>query len=217
MKIYFLLATLLIATSACAVFQEIEYKIQLSDADQHNFMQWLQEHATHKGSSHQKDSYLTRRDHTTWHYEQGFRDTDTMFRIRESSNKGAYICYKYCHRDANNMPLYRDEYETSIKDATAVFTFLEAFAGPLDITVVEKTRTTYLVGTMFEVACDEVVGIGNFIEIELKQPVPSVQEGCALIEDFLRSRGINHFVKLTHSYLHMAWNPGYNFKIERIL
>lgn len=211
-----LCAVVLLSTlSLNAVFQEIEYKIQLSDNDQASLESWLAnpDHAVCKGTVHQKDTYLLRPDHP-WHTHKGFKDTDKVFRIREASNKHAFICYKYCHRDANGMPLYRDEYETSVKDAQVVFDFLEAFAGPFETTVVEKERTYYLVDDIFAISLDDINGIGRFVEIELTQEVNSIEEGYRLIEDFLKTRSIKNFVKITHSYVHMVWNPEKNFKIN---
>jgi predicted adenylyl cyclase CyaB len=195
--------------------KEIELKIGVSEGIHQQVVAWLQEHAVYKGTSEQTEYYLSR-PNDAWDYSAGFKDTLRTVRVRQEK-KGDSFCYKYRHIDpVTNLTTHRDEYETKVKDG-AVDVEIMKHLGYTELTMVKKQRITYLVGEQFEVAIDAVEGVGNFIEIELKQDVENVQVGLAMIEVFMRELGITAYKQYDRGYIHMIWNPGFDFGIVRYL
>ncbi len=195
--------------------KEIEFKISITE-DQYVFLQnWLTENAVYKGTSAQTEYYLTKPE-VVWDESKGFKDTLETIRVRCEA-KGDSVCYKYAHIDpAAGRPTYRDEYETRVQDGQMMLKIL-AFMGYSQYTVVSKKLTTYLVRNTFEVVLDDVQGVGKFVEIELKIAVDTVQEGIDALENMLRQIGITQFTQYSRGYIHMIWNPTYDFGTMRDL
>ncbi len=194
---------------------EVELKFSLDELHQQRLEQWLQAHATCKGEVLQSEDYLTNPACAEWNYDNGFKDTMKTFRIRRSS-KGNFICHKYCHLGADNRVTHRDEYETKIEDAEIVLAVLKALVPDLEVTHIEKIRTTYVYEN-FEIVLDDVKNVGTFVEIEMKSQVDDIEQAQQQLLDFMRFIGITHYIEYTRSYVHMLWNPGYNFGIEKVL
>jgi predicted adenylyl cyclase CyaB len=193
--------------------QEIELKfICTSPEDHKKLLGFIQNNATQINQLNQKDTYIVRKDKNAWDMSKGYKDSLEVWRVREINSTNAQICYKKTHLDPDNKKItHRDEHETSVGDPTIALTILGALAGPSDTTVIEKQRTTYLYNDLVEIVFDTVINLGSFIEIELKQPVDSPQVGIQIIEDFLKSSGISEIKLFNRSYVHMAWNPNYDF------
>lgn len=185
--------------------REIELKIQLDDENRGVLEAWLKTHATCQGVLTVIDHYLDRVNRTFF-YRSAWRgkDTDNYLRVR-STNEESFLCLKKITRDERGHPLYSDEYETVIDDPENALRLMEAL-GYVKVTTVEKKRAVYTYD-IFEIVLDTVLGLGEFVEIELKQPVASVEEGHARIYECLRSIGITRFVLQPQGYVHMMWNP----------
>lgn len=198
-----------------AVNIEVELKFSLDEEQQCMLEKWLDAYATCKGEVFQSEDYLTNPACAEWNYDNGFKDTMKTFRIRRSS-KGNFVCHKYCHLGADNRVTHRDEYETKIEDPETVLAVLKALVPDLEVTHIEKIRTTYVYEN-FEIVLDDVKNVGTFVEIEMKSQIDDIEQAQQQLLDFMRFIGITHYIEYTRSYVHMLWNPGYNFGIEKVL
>lgn len=214
--------------------KEIELKISVPDDVSKKIEQWL-DHSPNRSEymahSEQTEYYLRRPD-DAWDNSNGFKDTLETLRIRSDTEQGDSVCYKYRHLDPiTKKTTHRDEEETKIDSAKTMHAIL-AKIGYAEQTVIKKNRITYNVRTpveireegritqtadTFEVVFDDVTNIGKFIEIELKSEVADVKVGLGKIEALLKEIGVTEFTQYDRGYIHMAWNPDYNFGEKRNL
>lgn len=211
----YLVHTFLLVTCLLNGAKEIELKISIP-ADRYRAVeQWLQHHAQLIGVSEQREYYVTS-PQEPWDYSAGFKDTLKTMRVRQEAG-GDSFCYKYRHLDPiTKKTTHRDEYELRIEHGNVMLEILK-LNGYTEQTLVRKKRVTYKVDTRFEVVFDEVYGVGTFIEIELKEPTDNVKLGIAKIENLLQEMGIVEFKQYDRGYIHMIWNPGYDFGAQRSL
>lgn len=196
--------------------KEIELKVSLPMEEYAQVETWLKTHADYRGSSEQREYYLTKPNDKNWDYSAGFKDTLKTMRVRQEQ-KGDSFCYKYRHLDPiTKKTTHRDEYETKIEHGDTMVEILKLL-GYTEQTLVAKSRITYEVYNCFEVTFDDVHNIGKFIEIELKESIDDVKLGLAKIEALMQEMGISKFRQYDRGYIHMIWNPGYDFGIERTL
>ena len=195
--------------------KEIELKISIRP-DMYSLLEaWLKNYAEYKGESEQKEYYVTN-PNESWDYSAGFKDTLKTMRVRQEK-KGDSLCYKYRHLDpTTKKTTHRDEYETKIENGEVMLEILKCI-GYTEQTIVQKKRTTYMIDNKFEVVFDDVHSVGKFIEIELKEPIDDVKLGIAQIENLLQEIGIFEFKQYDRGYIHMIWNPGYEFGTLRNL
>lgn len=194
--------------------KEIEVKMLLSPVQIEQFKAWLASNAQYLGQERHTEYYLDNPKNSFYFYDQkkGFIDALGTLKIRCTEKRDS-VCYKYRHIDPKTgLTTHRDEYESFVANGEQMLSLFETL-GYTDKILIQKLRTLYLFDC-FEVSFDEVKGIDTFVEVELKKDVESVQAGVALIYDFLKTHGIDHFVQVERSYVHMLANPGYNFGKE---
>jgi predicted adenylyl cyclase CyaB len=116
-----------------------------------------------EGREHTVDTYYTHPAHRQLQPGPENRLTACL-RIREKSNK-AYVAYK---NDifAGNTWLYSDEYETAVDDAQTIHQIFTKLNYQV-LVVIDNTKTVFRKAST-EIVLEEVVGLGNFIEIEYK-------------------------------------------------
>lgn len=191
--------------------KEIELKISISP-EQYSVMEnWLNQNARYIGESEQKEWYVTH-PNDPWDYSSGFKDTLKTMRVRQEK-KGDSFCYKYRHLDpVTKKTTHRDEHETFV-DGNTMIAILKLI-GYTEQTLVMKNRITYLFNDTFEIVFDDVNHVGKFIEIELKESTDDVKLGIKKIESLLKEIGITEFKQYDRGYIHMIWNPEYDFGIQ---
>lgn len=195
--------------------KEIEIKISIEDGLYPVLLSWLSDNAQYKGESVQKEYYLRKPD-SAWDTSAGFNDSLETMRVRLEP-KGDSFCFKYRHLDPiTKKTTHRDEEETKVESGAVMIKILEKL-GYTSHTVVHKIRKTYMVDAIYEIVLDEVQYLGNFVEIELKQEVADVATGNAQILELLKTIGITKFIQYDRGYIHMLWNPGYQFGEEHNL
>lgn len=206
---------MLFGSSMLFAAKEIEIKISIQNELYPILHAWLQKNAQYKGESEQKEYYLRRAD-SVWDMSAGFKDTLETLRVRLES-KGDSFCFKYRHLDRiTKKTTHRDEEETKVESGLIMIKVLEKL-GYTDQTLVHKTRQTYMVQDMFEIVLDDVHDVGQFIEVELKQEVADVATGNTKILQLLKTIGIVNFKQYDRGYIHMLWNPAYEFGEEKNL
>lgn len=87
------------------------------------------------------------------------------FRIRQKENT-SYITYKYDHFNEKNIWIYSDELETEVGDAQTAKAILEKLHCKelVRINSIKQVFST----TYYEIILEQVVDLGDFIEIEFK-------------------------------------------------
>lgn len=202
-----------------AMHKEIELKLQLDEQSHQALRAWLEALNIAPVVERHTEYYL-RKPEDPFDESNGFKDTDETLRIR-ITDTDAKICYKKAHRDpVTNRSTHRDESETTIGDPEVMLRILEN-AGYTSRTFINKTRVAYMWtdanNIRYEIAFDEIEGLGSFVEIELKSAVQTVADGLAALHAFLKDRGISRYKLFDRSYVHMFWNPGYDFSVPQIV
>jgi predicted adenylyl cyclase CyaB len=215
MKIKLIIYALAFTSCLINAGKEIELKISIPADIRCKLEEWLRINAQYLGETEQKEYYVTS-PHEAWDYSAGFKDTLKTMRIRQEAS-GDSFCYKYRHLDPiTKKTTHRDEYETKVACGAVMLEIVQKL-GYTDCTMVYKKRRSYLVRSAFEIVFDDVVGVGQFVEIELKESVDNVRSGIELIENLLKELGIYTFKQYDRGYIHMIWNPGYEFGSTRVL
>lgn len=215
--------------------KEIEIKIRPTESQLDLLKKWLKQNAQHKGMKRQKDVYVDNPEKSFTFNSHGFIDAYDKLRVRFEKNKES-ICYKYRHVDPKtNKTLSCDELEFPITDHRGiqrVFSVLGFDGIKLDEScdgekilallekhgftrqdIIEKDRDAYLYKE-FEIVIDDVKDLGIFVEVELKNNESNVRKGIRDIYDLLKLIGFKKIVQFDRSYLHMLWNPTYDFSEE---
>lgn len=138
---------------------EIEIKVKVEKIK--SLLEFLKKNAKLVGTNHQIDQYFTPQ-HRNF---IAVRPTREWLRLRDSDGKFS-INYKNWHFDKNGRTNHCTEYETRVDQAISVRKIFNALDIKPLITV-DKKRQTWLYKN-FEIAIDQVKGLGTFIEIELK-------------------------------------------------
>ena len=155
--------------------KEIERRFKLTQEQKENILNFVKNQASFKGKCRQFDVY----------YEPNFKewekDGKTMeaLRIRTVDAKST-MNYKYIHREAN--PIYNDEYESAIENSEQMEKILFAI-GFHRLIEIDKTRQTYLYED-YEFDIESVVGLGDFLEVELKGENADVSKIFELVKLF---------------------------------
>lgn len=185
---------------------EIEIKLKLDNPK--ILLNWLENNAKLLKETEQKDYYFDP-PHKSFIYQNKFdgtKDADEWFRIRET-RIGNAICYKQWHRNENTgESIYADEIETSTGDKNQMLEIFKRL-GFKETSIVHKKRKSYLYQD-FKFDCDEVAGLGFFVEIEFKGEVEDPAEGKQRIFDFLKEINITNWKKTKRGYSWIQWNPG---------
>ena len=150
---------------------EVEAKFRIADAEE-LAARLLQMGATRVGTVSQSDEYFA-------HPCRSFRETGEAFRVR---SVGSENCLTYKGPLLDRSTKSRNEIEVAVaagNDGLQRMRELLLALGFRSVRRVEKTRTTFELaggGEHFEVALDEVTGLGSFAEIETQSDQPQWQQ-----------------------------------------
>lgn len=124
-----------------------------------------------------------------------FKTRDIFLRIRRTSGR-ALLTLKQGEEMASI------EHETEIADPDVMHAILVALGFRAEVQV-SKTRRTGVLGT-YEVCCDEVEGLGSFLELEAitNEDPSSVQENMIA---FLEKIGISTKARVNNGYDTLIW------------
>ena len=182
---------------------EIEVKIFLEEYS--SMLDWLKANAEPIKISEQSDYYFEHPSHPfVSANSQGEKNADEWLRVR--FGKSDEVCYKKWHRDnVTGKSLYADEIETSVHDGNKLIQILESL-GFNKISTIKKRRESWRFNN-FQFDCDEVEGLGFFVEIEYKGEIEDTTKGRQVITDFLAEIGIRGWKIIKRGYPWMQWNP----------
>lgn len=189
--------------------KEVEIKIRIDIEQELLLKDWLSNNANFVGDFKIIDYYLN--DPRSSFYTisaKGYIEALNFLRLRVSGN-GNFITFKKRKIDENHNTISVDEIETKIEDINKA---LEIFRSLnfLEITEIKKQRSIYMYD-IFEFAFDKVDGLGDFVEIELKNYNGDVKIGIKKIYDQLILMGVNKFIQYDRGYITMILNPDHYF------
>lgn len=138
---------------------EIEIQVQLQSVN--GLLKFLKSDAIFIKSEYQVDEYFTpkHRDFTK------VRPIMEWLRLRKSGKKYS-INYKKWHYEKDGRSHFCDEYESEIVDLIQLKRIFKAL-NLKKLVKVEKNRNIWMYKD-YEIAIDEIKGLGNFVEIEYK-------------------------------------------------
>ena len=155
--------------------KEIELKFRITTTQKEAILEHIKPITNHTKTSRMVDTY----------YIPNFKEfeidgrTIECVRIREANNS-VVLCYKQIHYEAN--PIYCDEYETKIDSKDQMEKILFALGFNVQM-VIDKTRDSYH-NNQFEFDFDSVVGLGELMEIELKDNNGNIDDIYNIVKPF---------------------------------
>ncbi len=170
---------------------EIEIKVMVENAKP--IIDFLEKNGDYKGEARQIDEYFTpaHKDYlSTFPVKE-------WFRIREEK-KGTSINYKNYHHDENGKSTFCDEFESSISNIGQVRKILNAL-GVKSLIKVDKLRKIWDYNE-YEVAIDEVVGLGTYVEIEFKGASKDYNKINGEMVKFLKDIGVGKIERIYQGY-----------------
>ena len=164
--------------------KEIELKFRITTEQKVDIIEHIKSITKYTGSSRMIDTY----------YIPNFKEfeidgrTIECVRIRETDT-AAVLCYKQIHYEAN--PIYCDEYETKIDSKEQMEKILFSLGFTIQM-IIDKTRYSYY-NDKFEFDFDSVIGLGELMEIELKDSTGDINDIYNLVKPFgLSSKDVTY-------------------------
>ena len=187
---------------------EIEIQVQVEKID--NLIKFLNEKGKSSGQRHQIDQYFipSHRDFTA------VRPISEWLRLRDNNGKFS-IDYKNWHRDDRGKTNDCDEYISKFENIDSFRKILKVLNFK-EICTVEKNRKIYTYKE-YEIALDEVKGLGDFVEIEFKgnsnkSPAEITLEMVRFLKDIKVGRITRNYV----GYAFMILAPAEKYDIEEL-
>lgn len=151
-------------------------------------------------------STVTQSDIYFAHPSRDFMKTDEALRIREAGNEYT-LTYKGPKLD--KLTKTREEIEIKLDDPVPMAGVLKML-GFMEVAPVVKTRSHYALGD-YQVALDEVEGLGHFIEIEKHADSYKPEE----LVELLKSLGVEESKMERRSYLELLLERNYQINLEQ--
>jgi adenylate cyclase class 2 len=166
---------------------EIEIRFILTKGQYQHLLSSLPRITAVQGRKKQKDTYFSP---PHKNFLQGPSVSDWL-RIGE---RGDRVILNFKHWYYAKVPsqggTHCDEFEVEVKDAPALYNIFQALQFK-QLCIVQKERSTFLYKKTFEIALDQVNGLGYFIEIETKKAFPTVQKAREQLFRFAQTLGID--------------------------
>ncbi|OGM32455.1 hypothetical protein A2803_03220 [Candidatus Woesebacteria bacterium RIFCSPHIGHO2_01_FULL_44_21] len=173
---------------------EVEIKIQLSKAEFDDIKKKIKKTSKFVKSSHHVDSY----------YNSGHKNflkpkyPYEWLSIRARDGK-ILLNYKHWYPEGVKHTTHCNEYETEVSDKVQLKKILHALEIK-EIITVDKKRETYIYKKTIEIAFDEVVGLGYFLEAESLKNSGGVEKTYKKLERFVKSLGVNEIKTIPGGY-----------------
>lgn len=146
--------------------KDIEIEIQVRISNLAKLKDFLEKEAEFISESYQKDEYFT----PTHRNFVDVKPVVEWLRLRES--KSGSVTYKNYHYGKDGKSEYCDEYESKVEDVEQLRKIFAAIDIKPIITV-EKTRKAWIYKD-YEIALDHVTDLGDFVEVEYKGSITSI-------------------------------------------
>lgn len=184
---------------------DVEIEIKIKPKNPRILTRWLKENARLIKSSRQIDYYFTP-PHKDFVFidNAGKKRADFYFRVRVDDKDGL-VTFKRYHRELESKgQAYLDQIETKVEKPKKLLKIFGLVGFKLSVTI-DKKRNSYRYRE-FEFDCDEVKGLGTFVEIELKGKVDSPSQGFKKIYKLLKEIGVKDWEENKDGYVEMMWN-----------
>jgi adenylate cyclase, class 2 len=164
----------------------IEIEVRAKVENSRPLVEFLGNNATFVSEQTQVDQYFTpaNKDFTS---ERPVREW-----LRLRAEDGRYsVNYKNWHFDGSGKAVHCDEFETAVEDIDQIRLLFAALGMRTTVNII-KTRKIWMYGE-YEVAIDNVQGLGDFVEVEFKGD-PYGKEPTDIARkmiEFLKSVGID--------------------------
>lgn len=180
--------------------KNIEIEIQANIEKSKPLIDFLKKKAKFTGETVQIDEYFTPA-------HKNYLDTkpiEEWLRIRIEDKK-YLVTYKKFYYDSEKGT-YADEYETPIKNVDAICSIFGAL-NMRSLVKVDKKRRIYIYKD-YEIALDQVEGLGDFVEIEFKgESDKSPKEIKQEMINFLKKIGVGKITKNSNGYPYIMLFP----------
>jgi len=170
---------------------EIEIKVRIENPK--NLLSFLEKNAEFKGGERQVDEYFTPA-HRNF---LAVRPVNEWLRLRAEGGKCS-LNYKNWHVHEDGRKYYCDEFETIVEDS-GQFRNLFAALNFKSVCKVDKLRKTWHFEN-FEISLDTVIGLGDFVEIELKHSHKNPKKATEEMVEFLKSKGVGRMQRNYQGY-----------------
>jgi len=182
--------------------ENVEVEVKLKIENPKKLLDWLSKHAKPLGTQRQVDYYFDH-PHKSFAFvdELGRKRADEYLRLRVD-RKGATLCFKRCREESGST--YYDEIEAGTENPKNMRMILETL-GFKEMLIIDKKRKSYRYKN-FQFDCDQVTGLGFFVEVEYKGKVKSPKMCLKEIYDLLSEIGIKDYEEMNIGYLAMLWN-----------
>lgn len=167
--------------------KEVEVKLEIDVDEYQRLKDVLGKEARFVSEEVQRDTYLSPKNNN--YFDEEFPYKWLSMRSRGGKN---ILNFKHYYPEGAERHTYCDEYETDVAEPDRMMDIL----GALDIEkVVEvvKRRLKYIYKEDFEVALDEVDGLGHFIEIEALKDLGGIEETRRRVVAVIESLGIRDY------------------------
>jgi len=191
--------------------KEIEIKFQLEQNNLVILLNWLKTSTDFAGKKNITDHYFYN-PNESFNKSDKYIDPLSFIRVREDGNL-SYLCKKKRFLDKNKKTLFVEEDEKLINEKEKILNELLSDSKKSYVKI-KKERNIYYYkesGLLFEIALDKVDELGDFIEIELKNPEKDSADRINKIYDLMKKIGITNFLQFDRGYLCMFLNPKINF------
>lgn len=164
--------------------QEIELKLSLTAKEFQTISEKLAKIAKFAKSSHHIDDYFNTKKSSFLKPKYPFEWLTV--RVRDGKT---ILNYKHWYPENTKYTTHCDEFETEVVSRDQIEKILFALKFEKFITV-EKKRKTFIYDNALEIAMDEVVGLGYFIEVETIKAFKTVVEARKSIVKFTKMLGL---------------------------
>ena len=162
---------------------EIEIKIPISEVLFHELKDKLS--PSFRGNKVQVDDYYTPIHRDFVNREYPFE----WLRLRRKGDK-SILTYKHFYPEGVEVNTHCDEFETHVEDSLQLEKIFHVLNFKKLVTV-ENDRSTFVIGDEFEVALDNVKGLGYFIEVEALKNFGSINLAREKLFEFAESLGVD--------------------------
>jgi adenylate cyclase class 2 len=165
--------------------REIEIKFPVDEETFLRVRERLAQTAIGKPLSNQVDTYLTPK-------HRNFVEPEFPWEWLSVRRRGgkAILCYKHWHPARERIHTHADEFETEIQDPDQLEKIFRALNFG-ELVTVDKKREIFIFKDEFEIALDDVKGLGFFVEIEALKDLGGVDVTRKKILEFAGSIGID--------------------------
>ncbi len=185
--------------------KEIETKFEINDKLFFTeLFHWMEKNGKLVEKKNQHDVYYSPNDENYMEETYPYK----WLRLRHFEDGTAEICFKHFYPEGAEQHLYCDEHQSLLNDSEAI-TEIFTELGFRIIANVDKKRVTYLYDR-YLVSFDVVKDLGEYIEVEVAQPLYSEEKERALLCPIIEMMGLTRFPIDLRGYPYLVYKKARN-------